>query len=311
MKRTVIHADVDGEQVVGTVGNVDHAHEQRRRVELRPEGKTERGTPLHVEGVEHAVVVIVERVVRDRRHERVAAQIDPLTVEVHDLADRDQVLLRVQVARLATGENRLLIAVRLLPVRRGPRLGDQQHRGGGVGRLRQVADHELHRSGVAVVVNPAEQLVLAGDRGGDDAPRGVLRAGHGHRRQGDRRGTEIDVLPSDAGRRGDRERRGLVADLAHRETQLAGRSGHAIAACIVGEHRPPRLEHANADKPKRGAGQRVVDGADDHRAVGRCGPGWLLSTALPNGGDENRSYKREKPEQAPIDLYRRSTRDTG
>ena len=59
------------------------------------------------------------------------------------------------------------------------------------------------------------------------------------------------------------------------------------------------------------AGQRVVDGADDHRAVGRCGPGWLLSTAIPNGGDENRSYKREKPEQAPIDLYRRSTRDTG
>ena len=176
-----IHTHVDAQHVVRRIGDVDHADEQRRRVRLGTEREAEHPAPLHGQRVQHPVRVVVQRVVGDGRDERIAAEHDPLAVEVHDLAHGHQVVLGAQIVRLAPGEDRLLVMVGLLPVRRGARLRDQQDGSGGIGRLRQVATHELHGSGVMVVVNPVEQLVLAGDRGPDDAARRVLRRRHGHR----------------------------------------------------------------------------------------------------------------------------------
>ena len=152
-----------------------------------------------------------------------------------------------------------MVAVGLLPIRRGACLGEQQDGGRRVEWFPQVPHHELHIRLVPIVVDPAEQVVLARNRGLDDAPRRVLLRRYGDRRQRNRGGAEVHVLPGDAGRCDDRERFRLIADLTDDEVQCARRRGHPIAAGIVRERGESRFHHADDDEAERRARQRVVD----------------------------------------------------
>src|SRR5207244_3642084 len=66
---------------------------------------------------------------------------------------------------------------------------------------------------------------------------------------------EVHVLSGDVGRRGDEERRGLVADLANGEVQHARRGRDAIATRIVGDRGDPRPDDADDQQsaPRRAA----------------------------------------------------------
>src|SRR5207244_2307289 len=110
---------------------------------------------------------------------------------------------------------------------------------------------------------------------------------------------EVHVLSGDVGRRGDEERRGLVADLANGEVQHARRGGDAIATRIVGERGDPRLEDADDHESEPRARQRVVDRSHDHGGVGRPGKGRLLCTGASNDAAEDSEEENKGARRAP------------
>ena len=107
---------------------------------------------------------MVERVVRDRRDDRILLEINPVPAEVHDLAHGHEVPLGAQVVRLPASQDCLLVVIGLLPVGRGAGLGDQYHRCRRVRVSHEIAHHKLYVCVVAVVVDAGVDLVLARDR---------------------------------------------------------------------------------------------------------------------------------------------------